>query len=84
MKKKLQDEIAKAILMKNGAPLSISENEDLVSRIKSEVAQTLEVAHTLATALEVSGTVIEGMFCILVAIFISTIDFVLACQNIFL
>ncbi|XWS37674.1 hypothetical protein CRYUN_Cryun19dG0065400 [Craigia yunnanensis] len=59
MKKKLQDEIAKAILMKNGAPLSISENEDLVSRIKSEVAQTLEVAHTLASALEVSETVLE-------------------------
>ncbi|XVF40390.1 hypothetical protein PTKIN_Ptkin05aG0141000 [Pterospermum kingtungense] len=58
MKKKLQDEIAKAILMKNGAPLSISENEDLVSRIKSEVAQTLEVAHTLASSLEVSETVI--------------------------
>ncbi|XP_022738994.1 uncharacterized protein LOC111291471 isoform X2 [Durio zibethinus] len=59
MKKKLQDEIAKAILMKNGAPLSISENEDLLSRIKSEVAQTLEVAHTLASALEVSETVLE-------------------------
>ncbi|XVF12330.1 hypothetical protein REPUB_Repub08aG0107200 [Reevesia pubescens] len=61
MKKKLQDEIAKAILMKNGVPLSISENEDLVSRIKSEVAQTLEVAHTLASALEVSDIVIEVM-----------------------
>ncbi|XVF09652.1 hypothetical protein REPUB_Repub07fG0112900 [Reevesia pubescens] len=59
MKKKLQDEIAKAILMKNGAPLSISENEDLVSRIKSEVTQTLEVAHTLASALEVSKTVLD-------------------------
>ncbi|GMJ06593.1 DDT-RELATED PROTEIN1 [Hibiscus trionum] len=48
MKKKLQDEIAKAIIMKNGAPLSISENEELISRIKKEVAQTLEVAYTLA------------------------------------
>ncbi|XVE58720.1 hypothetical protein DITRI_Ditri04bG0191600 [Diplodiscus trichospermus] len=58
-KKKLQDEIAKAILMKNGAPLSISEHEELVSRIKSEVAQTLEVAHTLASALEVLETVVK-------------------------
>lgn len=75
MKRKLQDEIAKAILMKNGAPLTISENEDLVSKIKLEVAQTLEVAHTLASALEMSEMVLEGMFCILVAIFISTLDF---------
>ncbi|XP_021292531.1 uncharacterized protein LOC110422844 isoform X2 [Herrania umbratica] len=59
MKRKLQDEIAEAILMKNGAPLTISENEDLVSKIKSEVAQTLEVAHTLASALEMSEMVIE-------------------------
>ncbi|KAK6261297.1 hypothetical protein QUC31_007113 [Theobroma cacao] len=59
MKRKLQDEIAKAILMKNGAPLTISENEDLVSKIKLEVAQTLEVAHTLASALEMSEMVLE-------------------------
>lgn len=65
MKRKLQDEIAKAILIKNGVPLSISEHEDLISRIKSEVAQTLEVARTLASSLEVSETVIAGMFCIL-------------------
>ncbi|GKV25085.1 hypothetical protein SLEP1_g34580 [Rubroshorea leprosula] len=51
MKKRLQDEIARAILMNNGAPLSISEHEDLVSRIKLEVAQTIEVAHTLANTL---------------------------------
>ncbi|KAK8569461.1 hypothetical protein V6N13_046513 [Hibiscus sabdariffa] len=59
MKKKLQDEIAKAIIVKNGAPLSISENEELISRIKKEVAQTLEVAYTLAGTLEVSETVDE-------------------------
>ncbi|OMO94641.1 hypothetical protein COLO4_16236 [Corchorus olitorius] len=59
MKKKLQDEIAKAVLMKNGTPLSISENEDLVSKIKSEVKQTLEVAHTLASALELSETAVD-------------------------
>lgn len=40
MKKRLQDEMAKALLMKNGAPLSISEYDDLVSKIKTEVAQT--------------------------------------------
>lgn len=39
MKKRLQDEMAKALLMKNGAPLSISEYDDLVSKIKTEVAQ---------------------------------------------
>ncbi|KAK8521364.1 hypothetical protein V6N12_005272 [Hibiscus sabdariffa] len=59
MKKKLQDEIAKAIIAKNGAPLSISENEELILRIKKEVAQTLEVAYTLAGTLEVSETVDE-------------------------
>ncbi|KAE8709678.1 Zinc-finger domain of monoamine-oxidase A repressor R1 protein, putative isoform 2 [Hibiscus syriacus] len=61
MKQKLQDEIAKAIIMKNGAPLSISENEELISRIKKEVAQTLEVDYTLAGTLEVSETVDEVM-----------------------
>ncbi|XP_034673663.1 uncharacterized protein LOC117904943 isoform X2 [Vitis riparia] len=40
MKKRLQDEMTKALLMKNGAPLSISEYDDLVSKIKTEVAQT--------------------------------------------
>ncbi|KAE8726595.1 Zinc-finger domain of monoamine-oxidase A repressor R1 protein, putative isoform 2 [Hibiscus syriacus] len=51
--KKLQDEIAKAIIKKNGAPLFISENEALIKRIKSEVAQTL------ASTLEVPETVDE-------------------------
>ncbi|XP_039042886.1 uncharacterized protein LOC120181934 isoform X1 [Hibiscus syriacus] len=55
MKQKLQDEIAKAIIMINGAPLSISENEELISRIKKEVAQTL------AGTLEVSETADEVM-----------------------
>ncbi|XP_039044630.1 uncharacterized protein LOC120184162 [Hibiscus syriacus] len=53
MKKKLQNEIAKAIIKKNGAPFSISENEALIKRIKSEVAQTL------ASTLEVPETVDE-------------------------
>ncbi|XP_031287525.1 uncharacterized protein DDB_G0287625-like [Pistacia vera] len=39
--KKLQDKIAKACLVKNGAPLSISEHADLVSKIKLKAAQTL-------------------------------------------
>ncbi|KAJ4972521.1 hypothetical protein NE237_005695 [Protea cynaroides] len=46
LKRKLQDDMAKAILLKNGAPLSISEHEKLVSRIKVEAvkahAETLE------------------------------------------
>ncbi|XP_059658993.1 uncharacterized protein LOC132305356 [Cornus florida] len=41
MKKRLQDEVARAILLKKGAPLSISENDNLISKIKAEVAQTL-------------------------------------------
>ncbi|KAK9277889.1 hypothetical protein L1049_027446 [Liquidambar formosana] len=41
MKKKLQDEAARAILAKNGVPLSISEHKDLVSKIKTKAAQTL-------------------------------------------
>lgn len=61
MKKKLQDEIAKAILMNNGAPLTVSEHDDLVSRIKMEVVQTLEVAHTLVNTLEASNIVVNGI-----------------------
>lgn len=54
--KKLQDEIAKACLMKNGAPLSISEHVDLVSKIK------LEVAQTLSRTVEASEAMVNGMF----------------------
>ncbi|TXG57823.1 hypothetical protein EZV62_015652 [Acer yangbiense] len=39
LKKKLQDEVAKAIIDKNGAPLSIDEHEAIISKIKSETAQ---------------------------------------------
>ncbi|KAL6143726.1 hypothetical protein ACLB2K_054421 [Fragaria x ananassa] len=39
LKRKLQDEVAKLIIAKNGAPLSISEHEALVSQIKTEAAQ---------------------------------------------
>lgn len=39
LKQKLQDEIAKAIIAKNGAPISISDHEALISQIKTEVAQ---------------------------------------------
>lgn len=41
MKKKVQDEVAKAILSRNETPVSISEQKDLVSKIKAETAQTL-------------------------------------------
>ncbi|KAI9173682.1 hypothetical protein LWI28_004800 [Acer negundo] len=40
-RKKLQNEIAKAVVMKNGVPLSISEHAVLVTKIKLEVAQIL-------------------------------------------
>ncbi|XP_042490214.1 uncharacterized protein LOC122070158 [Macadamia integrifolia] len=39
LKRKLQDEVAKAILLINGTPLSISEHTDLVSKIKVEAAK---------------------------------------------
>ncbi|CAN1241159.1 Cell division cycle-associated 7-like protein [Linum perenne] len=39
LKRKTQDEIAKAILAKNGAPLSISEHEALMSQIKMQTSQ---------------------------------------------
>ena len=38
LKKKLQDEVAKAIIAKSGA-LSIAEHDAIVSQIKSEAAQ---------------------------------------------
>ncbi|KAL4566419.1 hypothetical protein LXL04_030534 [Taraxacum kok-saghyz] len=41
MKKKVQDEVAKAILSRNGVPLSISEQRDLILKIKTETAQTI-------------------------------------------
>lgn len=39
LKKKMQDEVAKAIIEKNGAPNSVSNHKELVSQIKSEAAQ---------------------------------------------
>lgn len=42
MKEKMQEEITKAILQKNGDLLSISENDAVISQIKHEAAQ----AHT--------------------------------------
>lgn len=52
----MMDEIAKAIIAKNGAPLSISEHEAVVSQIKTEAAQ----AH--AQILESHDMVPNGMF----------------------
>ncbi|CAL5370803.1 unnamed protein product [Camellia sinensis] len=39
LRNKMQNEVAKAIIAKNGAPLSISEHEAIVSQIKTESAQ---------------------------------------------
>ncbi|KAA8547818.1 hypothetical protein F0562_004247 [Nyssa sinensis] len=39
LKQKMQDEVAKAILARNGAPLTISEHDAIVSQIKTETAQ---------------------------------------------
>lgn len=56
MKQKMLDEVAKAVIAKNGVPLSISEHEALVSQIKSEAAQ----AH--AEMLESKGMIPNSMF----------------------
>ncbi|KAL7192360.1 hypothetical protein ACSBR2_024236 [Camellia fascicularis] len=53
MKMNLQDEVARAIVMKNGAPLSVSEYQELVSKVKAEVARTL------AATLEAKDTVMK-------------------------
>lgn len=39
LKQKMQDEVAEAIIAKNGAPLSISEHEAIVSVMKTKAAQ---------------------------------------------
>lgn len=39
LKQKMKDDIAKAIIAKHGAPLSISEHEALVSHIKRKTAE---------------------------------------------
>ncbi|KAL5581974.1 hypothetical protein UlMin_014416 [Ulmus minor] len=51
LKRKLQDEVAQAILVNNGAPLSISEHEALVSQIKRDAAQAHEEILKAAGAL---------------------------------
>lgn len=56
IKKNLQDEMAGAILLKMGAPLSIAEHEDLVSKINLEAAQILE------ETLEARDVVFDSMF----------------------
>ena len=48
--------MAGAILLKIGAPLSVAENEDLVSKIN------LGVAQTLGETLEAGDVVFESMF----------------------
>lgn len=56
LKQKLQDEVAKAIIANQGAPLSVSEHEAIVSEIKSKAAE----AH--AELVEAVGLVSKSMF----------------------
>lgn len=35
----MQDELAKALIAKNGVPLSIAENDAIISQIKNDVAE---------------------------------------------
>lgn len=39
MKQKLQNELAEAIIAKNGVPLTIPEHEAIFSQVKDELAQ---------------------------------------------
>ncbi|KAL6953844.1 hypothetical protein U1Q18_046629 [Sarracenia purpurea var. burkii] len=55
LKQKMQDEVSKAIIATNGAPLSVSEHKAIVLQIKAEAAQ----AH--AEMLESRGVVTNGM-----------------------
>ncbi|CAL5379276.1 unnamed protein product [Camellia sinensis] len=57
LKQKMKDEVAKAVIAKNGVPLSIFEHEAIVSQIKTEAAQ----AHT---EMESKGMLPKGMFCV--------------------
>lgn len=59
MKRKVQNEVARAIIMNNGVPLSISEHENLVFKIRAEAAQTL------AETLEETETLTKSMFWLL-------------------
>lgn len=57
------DEVAQAIIAKNGVPLSISEHDEIICQIKSEAAQ----AH--AEVLGSMGMVPKSMFSIYSTIF---------------
>lgn len=54
----MQDDVAQAIIAKDGSPLSMTEHDAIVSEIKSEAAQ----AHT--ELLESVDMVFKGMFSI--------------------
>lgn len=56
LKQKMKDDIAKAIIAKHGAPLTISEHEAIVSLIKQETAE----AH--AKVLESKGILLESKY----------------------
>lgn len=56
LKQKMQDWIAQALIATNGAPLSISEHEAIVSQIKCEAAE----AH--ASVMESKNTYSKCMF----------------------
>ncbi|CAI9758388.1 unnamed protein product [Fraxinus pennsylvanica] len=67
LKQKMRDDIAKAIIAKHGAPLSISEHEAILSKIKSEAAhahaKVLESQGMFSKKHQVSATVrIEPIF----------------------
>ncbi|KAF8389793.1 hypothetical protein HHK36_024312 [Tetracentron sinense] len=81
MKYKLQDEVTKAILLKNGAPLSISEHEVLVSKIKTEAAlvhaEMLEAQDIVPKSTFLNCCFVPRLFCDFLALFISNLDLTL-------
>ncbi|KAF9618267.1 hypothetical protein IFM89_000902 [Coptis chinensis] len=61
LKQQMQDDVAKAIISRNGAPLSISEHESLISRIKDEAAKAhaekLEAIELVPKKIQMSNAV---------------------------
>lgn len=60
-KRKLQEKVAKAIIAKNGAPLTISEHDSIMSKIKKET----ELAR--AALMEAMDSMPKSMYLLLAA-----------------
>ncbi|KAJ6758610.1 hypothetical protein OIU74_025289 [Salix koriyanagi] len=66
LKQKMLDEVAKAIIEKNGAPISVSNHKEIVSRIKSEAAlartemlEAMALKETLSNAVRTEPVLLD-------------------------